>query len=129
MLKQTSHFYFQRRKKIRAKDNLSISIINSVPLSWHAFEADRPVMSITFASTVTAPEGSWWKQEKCVNGNWEQPLGNNRLTWDCPAFQNTSCYIILYTYFSAHIILDPASLFEVPFPILNSLLIHFGSSN
>ena len=30
---------------------------------------------------------------------------------------------------SAHIILDPASLFEVPFPILNSLLIHFGSSN
>lgn len=58
VLKQTSHFYFQKEKKSEAKDNLSISIIKSVRLSSHALEADRLVMSITFASTVTATEGS-----------------------------------------------------------------------
>ena len=49
---------FSKEKKSEAKDNLSISIIKSVQLSSHALEADRLVMSITFASTVTATEGS-----------------------------------------------------------------------
>lgn len=47
----------------------------------------------------------------------------------CLAFQKTSCYIILHNHVSAHIILDPASFFEVPFPILNPFLIPCGSSN
>lgn len=65
LLKLTFHFYFPRRKIICAKDILSISFINSVQLSWHAWEADRLVMSITFASTFTAPGGSGESRKVC----------------------------------------------------------------
>lgn len=85
-------------------------------------------MSIAFASTVTAPEGSA-EAGKCVNRNCEWPLGNNRLTWDRQASQKPSRHIILHTHVSAHTILDPASFFEVPFPILNSFLIPSAASN
>jgi len=58
VLKQTSHFYFQRKKNQKLKIISPLVLLKSVQLSSHTLEADRLVMSITFASTVTATEGS-----------------------------------------------------------------------
>lgn len=82
---------------------------------------------LSWASHPQALSQPWrlrWKPGSVLTGAVDGLWGTIGLPELCPAFQKTRCHIIFHPRARAHAILDPASSFEAPFPIVKSFLTH-----